>query len=120
MVRQGRTEIGPVQGLVREPDLEPPAALLPVELDDRQARAVDRNRVPDVAVAQDGRGVPDRERAPARVMQDVRDGPEVLDLRYVCESVCRMHALAAGVSRTTVIYLCCAAYQTCEHLDGYV
>ena len=88
--RRGRTEIGPVQGLVREPDLEPPAALLPIELDDRQARAVDRNRVPDVAVAQDGRGVPDRERAPARVMQDVRDGPEVLDL-YV------MHVRAYAV-----------------------
>ena len=33
-----------------------------------------------MAVTQDGRGVPDRECAPARVMQDVRDGPEVLDL----------------------------------------
>ena len=90
MGRRRRTEIGPVQGLVREPDLEPPTALLPVELDDRQARAVDRNRVPDVAVTQDGRGVSDRERAPARVVQDVRDGPEVLDL-YV------MHVRAYAV-----------------------
>ena len=83
MGRRGRTEIGPVQGLVREPDREPPAALLPVELDDRQARAVDRNRVPDVAVAQDGRRVSDCERAAPRVVHDVSDRPEVLDLPEV-------------------------------------
>ena len=84
-----RTEIGPVQGLVREPDLEPPAALLPIELDDRQARAVDRNRVPDVAVAEDGRRVPDCERTPALVMYDLRDRTEVLDLCVQTESLVR-------------------------------
>lgn len=51
-----------------------------MELDDRQARAVDRDRVPDVAVAQDGRRVPDGERAPALIVHDFRDGAEVLDL----------------------------------------
>ena len=48
---------------------------------DRQARAVDRDRVADVAVAQDRRRVRDDERAPAVVSRDVDDGTEVLNLR---------------------------------------
>ena len=75
-----RTEIGPVQSLVREPDLEPPAPRLLVELNRRQARAVHRNRVTDVAVDQDGRRVADSERAPTLVVDNLRNGAKMLDM----------------------------------------
>lgn len=75
-----RTEIGPVQSLVREPDLEPPALRLLVELYGRQARAIHRYRITDVAVDQDGCRVSNGECAPALVTDDLCDGAEVLDL----------------------------------------
>lgn len=51
-----------------------------VELRRGQARAVDRDRVADVAVVEDGGGVGNGERAATRVALDGGDGAEVLDL----------------------------------------
>lgn len=61
-----------------------------------------------MAVIQDGRSVRDDERAPARIVDDVYDGAEVLDLCGHGEA--RERAMMSGEQRACVL-----AYQTCEH-----
>lgn len=80
-----RTQISPLQRLIREPDLEPPALCLLVELRHRQTRAVHRNGVADMAVVEDGRRFRDRERAAALVPRDRGDFAEVFDLEHCVE-----------------------------------
>ena len=57
--RRGRTEIGPVQGLVREPDLEPPTLRFLVEFCDSQAGSIDRDGVPNVTIPENRAGLRD-------------------------------------------------------------
>ena len=96
------TQIRPVQRLVREPDLKPASALLLAELDDGEARAVDCDGVSDVTVRQDGRRIPDGERASACITDNVGHCPKMFNLQMFGELD------VSGVTKA-------AAYQTCEH-----
>ena len=75
-----RTQVGPVEGLVGQPDLEPSAVLVFVERRDGETGPVDGERVADVAVVQDGRSICYGETAASSVDVDVQDGPTALNL----------------------------------------
>jgi hypothetical protein len=75
-----QTEISPLQGLVREPDLEKAALFGQVELGHGQAGAVYGNGVADMTVAEKGGRVCNREGAAILVEGDGGDGAEVLYL----------------------------------------
>ena len=79
-VSKKRTQVGPVERLVGQPDLEPSSALVLVKRRDGETCAVDCDRVADVAVIQDGCGICYGETAASSVGVDVHYGSTPLNL----------------------------------------
>ena len=88
-----RTEIRPLQRLVRQPHLEPSPALSLLEFSDGKTRPVHRNRIADVAVVQDGRGLADGQRTAACIVLNRSDRGEVFNLTPsgCCQRPMRAH-----------------------------
>lgn len=104
-VTKPRTQVRPLQRLVRQPHLEPSPILGLVELRDRQARPVNCDGIADVAVVQDGRRLADGQRAAACIVLDRSDRGEMLNLRAtdaVNEShrhICGRHTRPVNMAR---------------------
>jgi hypothetical protein len=81
------TEIGPVQGLVRQPHFKPSTLIIYIEFCNCQTRPIHRNGVADVTISKNRCRVPDREGATSSVSYDGDDGSEVFNLDWTSVKV---------------------------------